>query len=74
MLRKGRRKCADVMGIVPGTTETEVTARLGKPDDEELNGVTKILRYYRYRGVFYLTKLKVYMPGIATEQKVDASQ
>jgi hypothetical protein len=61
--------CSDVLGIVPGTNEAEVKARLGKPDDEELDGVAKILRYYRYRGVFYLTKLKVYILGISAEQK-----
>jgi hypothetical protein len=61
--------CLGVLGIVAGTNEAEVKARLGKPDYEEVDGVAKILRYYRYRGVFYLTKLKVYMLGISTEEK-----
>jgi hypothetical protein len=64
-----KKNCLDVMGIMPGTTEADVKARLGKPNDEELNGVAKTLNYYRYRAVFHLTKRQVYMLGISSRQK-----
>jgi len=58
--------CSKLMGIAAGADEDDVKARLGKPDFEGLEGVAKLLAYYRYNVVFELAKRKVYYFGIAT--------
>ncbi len=53
--------CRSILGIASGDTEESVKDRLGKPDREELSGVTKRLRYSSLNLSLYLVKKKVYM-------------
>jgi hypothetical protein len=53
--------CHSVNGITVGTTEDEVTEKLGKPTAVMLNEATKTLRYDELHMEISLTKKAVYM-------------
>lgn len=53
--------CPSLYGIRDGSTEDDVLSQLGKPTSEELDGVTKTVRYPQYNLTLYLEKRRVYM-------------
>lgn len=53
--------CPSLYGIRDGSSEDDVLSQLGKPASEELDGVTKTVRYPQYNLTVYLEKRRVYM-------------
>jgi len=64
---EGYFNCPTLFGIHDGSSEDEVLSHLGKPSTEEVDGVTKTIRYPQYNLTLYLTKRKVYMLKVSQD-------
>lgn len=64
---KSSYSCPSLYGIRDGSNEDDVLAQLGKPASEELDGVTKTVRYPQYNLTLYLEKRRVYMLKVSEE-------
>lgn len=56
----GSYGCPALYGVRDGATEDEVRAQLGSPAREELDGVTKRMRYPAFNVTIFLEKRRVY--------------
>jgi len=68
---EGSNACPAILGISVGTDEAAILADLGKPSEERIDGITKIMKYNSLNAWFYLTKKKVYMLGLKSDRPVD---
>lgn len=57
-------RCPDIGGITDGSREDQVIKRFGKPESEQISGVTKTLNYEKVGVWFFLEREVVYMLGI----------
>jgi hypothetical protein len=57
-------RCPSIAGIADGSSEQDVLAKFGSPDQVGLDGVTKRIRYPKLGIFFLLTKQRVYIVGV----------
>jgi hypothetical protein len=58
--------CLPLLGIQDGTSEDTLVEKLGNPNNQKIDGVTKKMDYSNLGAWFYLEKRKVYMMGVVS--------
>jgi hypothetical protein len=61
---KSRSSCPAIFGLQGDTSEDQIVSRLGKPDKETIEGVTKKLEYTNLHVWFVIEERKIYMLGL----------